>query len=87
MKAIILIIFIIGIIFITTGYQKNENNNQPTKIEYRYIPRTFYEEQLNNVDLKKLYSDMFDKKSTWSTYPFNDNNNNEFIENISPFDN
>ena len=85
MKAIILIIFIIGIIFITTGYQKNENNNQPTKIEYRYIPRTFYEEQLNNVDLKKLYSDMFDKKSTWSTYPFNDNN--EFIENISPFNN
>lgn len=84
MKAIILIIFIIGIVLITTGYHKNQNKNQPTKIEYRYIPRTFYEEQLNNVDLKKLYSDMFDKKSTWSTYPFNDNNH-DFIEKISPF--
>ena len=81
MRIVIIIIFIIGIVFIVTGYMENFKQCPLPKIEYRYIPRSFYEEQVSPVDLKKTYSDMFNSPSTWSTYPFNDklgnyNNNN-----------
>ena len=42
------------------------------KIEYRYIPRNFYEEQITENNLKSLYSDMFNKSDTWSKYPVGD---------------
>tara|TARA_Y100000385_G_scaffold190689_2_gene197094 strand:+ start:2014 stop:2292 length:279 start_codon:yes stop_codon:yes gene_type:complete len=90
MKAIILMIFIIGIVCITIGYKNNYSKCPPPTIEYRYIPRTFYEEQITNVDLKNLYSNIFNEKSTWSTYPFNEsnskyneNNYDNFIETSS----
>jgi len=66
---------------------ENKRICPPPKIEYRYIPRTFYEEQVNSINLKNLYSGLFDKPDTWSTYPFNENistynrnNFNNFID-------
>ena len=72
MKSLVLIIFIIGIVFITVGYMENYNKCPPPRIEYRYIPRSFYEEQVSSINLKNFYSDIFNEPSTWSTYPFND---------------
>ena len=87
MKSIVFIIFIIGIIFITIGYTQNYNKCPPPQIEYRYIPRSFYEEQITSMNLKNFYSDVFNQPSTWSTYPFNNksamynkNNYSNFIE-------
>lgn len=86
MKSIILLIFITGIIFFIHGYYKQFNKFNLKKIQYRYIPKNLYDQQMESVDLKKLYSDMFNKKNTWSTYPFNDNlydyNNNNFKKKI-----
>ena len=72
MKSIILILFIIGIIFITIGYTQNYSQCPAPKIEYRYVPRSFFEEQITSINLKKYYSDVFNQPSTWATYPFND---------------
>ncbi len=69
MKSFILILFVIGIVLITVGYMENYKNCPLPKIEYRYIPRSFYEEQITNVNLKNLYSDMFNNADTWSKYP------------------
>ena len=71
MKSIIIIMFIIGLLLLVSGYIEKKNNCPAPKIEYRYIPRSFYEEQISSNDLKKTYSDMFNEPSTWSTYPFN----------------
>lgn len=35
------------------------------KIEYRFIPRTYYEEQLSNSDLTSKMSNMFNYESPW----------------------
>lgn len=57
------------------------------KIEYRYIPRNFYEEQVTENNLKNTYSDMFNKADTWAKYPLGDidnkggNNLDNFIKN------
>lgn len=74
MKSFILIIFIIGIVFVTIGYMENYNKCPPPQIQYRYIPRSFYEEQVSSTNIRKFYSDIFNEPDTWSTYPFNENN-------------
>jgi hypothetical protein len=78
MKAIILILFIIGLISITIGYVENYKDCPPTQIEYRFIPRNFYEEQVSSVNLKNFYSDMFNAPSVWEQYPFKVNTSENF---------
>jgi len=39
-----------------------ENN---VKVEYKFIPRTYYEEQLSNSDLSMKVASMFNKESPW----------------------
>ena len=86
MKSLILILLVVGLILITTGYTRNHKNCPPTKIEYRYIPRNFYEEQVTETKLTNTYSDMFNKADTWSRYPVgnvdtgNDNNLDNLID-------
>lgn len=48
---------------ITTGYhQKLQTSFKQEKIiEYRYIPRSYIEEQMEPVNLQKSFSDMFQK--------------------------
>lgn len=62
MKSIILLLFVIGICLVTTGYQKKVLKNYEIKkqVEYRFIPRNIYDEQLGNPQVVKSFSDMFD---------------------------
>lgn len=48
MRSIIFLILFIGIILMVIGYTRKERNKEKqfTKIEYRYIPRNLYMEQL-----------------------------------------
>ena len=54
MRSLSLLFLIIGIIFITIGYNEKVSKCPLPKIEYRYIPRNFYEEQNSQVNLKNL---------------------------------
>jgi hypothetical protein len=81
MKSFILILLIVGIVLLTVGYTQNYKNCPLPKIEYRYIPRSFYEEQVSSVNLKNLYSDMFNEPDTWSKYPVG---NVESIDKFNP---
>ena len=86
MRSLSLLFLIIGIIFIVIGYNERISKCPSPKIEYRYIPRNFYEEQNSQVNLKNLYSNIFDKSSAWSKYPLGDidisgnNNMQNFID-------
>ena len=63
MKSIILLLLVLGVMMITTGYhQKMQDNFKQEKIiEYRYIPRSLFEEQIEPVNLQQSFSDMFKK--------------------------
>lgn len=65
MKPIILTLFLAGIIFLVVGYVNQIKKCPPPKIEYRFIPRTFEEEQNNPVLVSQLFRDMFEEPSTW----------------------
>ena len=50
---------ILGIILITIGISRMYFTKDNSKVIYRYIPRTFNEEQNNPVPLSDLYGRMF----------------------------
>ena len=74
MKTIVLFLFIIGIVMIVVGYTREVSKVENTKIEYRYIPRNQYEDQMQSDSVSTIFSSMFDNQSVWNTYPFNSSN-------------
>lgn len=63
MKSLVLLLLVLGVMMITSGYhQKLQTSFKQEKIiEYRYIPRSYIEEQLEPVNLQKSFADMFQK--------------------------
>lgn len=55
----------IGILFIAIGYVNQIKKTIPV-IEYRYIPRTFEEEQENPIKVGKEFNSMFEEPDVWS---------------------
>ncbi len=73
MKSFILFIFVIGIILLTTGYQKQLTRHIEVQkeIEYRFIPRSIYEEQMGQPEISQSFADMFEKQDIFMTNPYN----------------
>jgi len=65
MKSVVLLLFFTGLMFIILGYQKQLNILPNPKIEYRYIPRTFYDEQLSSGNVLKQFSSLFENENPW----------------------
>uniref|UniRef100_A0A6C0J9B6 Uncharacterized protein n=1 Tax=viral metagenome TaxID=1070528 RepID=A0A6C0J9B6_9ZZZZ len=61
MRSLSFFFFMLGIIFITIGYMNNklEEKHSAPKIEYRFVPRTIYDDQIESIDVNNTYSDMF----------------------------
>ena len=61
MKTVVVLILFIGMFFIVQGVyeQKLKESIENKKVEYKFIPRTYYEEQLESSELTskvgKLY--------------------------------
>ncbi len=64
MKSLIIFFFFIGVIFIIMGQRSDICS--PPRVEYRYIPRTFEQEQLDKTPILATYGDLFTKASPFS---------------------
>jgi hypothetical protein len=67
-KSIILFMFFAAIILIIIGVyeQKLTVAEQNRKIEYRFVPRTYYEEQIGQKgDVTDKMANIFNKESPW----------------------
>ena len=71
MKSFILFLFLTGILTIIVSYMRKMKTKVKTKIEYRYIPRNYINDQFNPPKLEKVYDDMFENRTPWMTYPLN----------------
>lgn len=65
MKSIILLLFIIGIIFIAVGYYKDNQQCPPPIVQFRYVPKTFSQEQDVEEPILSTFSSMFKDNSAW----------------------
>jgi len=64
-KHLMVIFIFIGILFITINIIKADQKCQESKIIYRYIPRTFEEEQDEPVLVSDIFKTMFTQQSPW----------------------
>jgi len=66
-KIIILLILFIGTVLITIDVTKikSDLSRKVPKVIYRYIPRTFEEEQEDPVPVSDVFSTMFSQPSPW----------------------
>jgi len=67
MKQFIMLIMFVGIVLIMQGIyeQKLKQASENVKIEYRFIPRTYYEEQLANSTVSSTMKNMFNGNEPW----------------------
>jgi len=67
MKTIIVLILFLGLFFIINGIyeQKLKDVETKEKVVYKFIPRTYYEEQLREGTLGEKMYDMYNGDSPW----------------------
>jgi len=65
-KSILLLLLIIGIILIAISISKTQQSCPPQKIVYKYVPRTFDEEQDEPVYASDIFKAMFTQPSAWN---------------------
>jgi hypothetical protein len=61
MQALSFFFFMLGIIFITVGYveHKTQKQTEGKIVEYRFVPRSIYDEQIESTNVLDVQSKMF----------------------------
>jgi hypothetical protein len=67
MKSIIFFLLFVGMVLVIHGiYQQKYNELEKNlRVEYRFIPRTYYDEQLTDSTVSAQFKNMFSKESPW----------------------
>lgn len=67
MQSIVVFLLFIGMLMVVHGIydEKLRALKDNVRVEYRFIPRTYYEEQLAGADLMGTYKNMFERDSPW----------------------
>jgi hypothetical protein len=67
MKPIITLLLFMGMFLIVSGVyqQKFENMEKLVRTEYKFIPRSLYEDAMTTPDLVALYGSHFDVSDPW----------------------
>lgn len=67
MKTLVILVLFVGMFLIIQGVyeEKLKAEKENKQIEYKFIPRTYYEEQLQSGELQGKMSRMFDQVSPW----------------------
>ena len=70
MKLLILLTLFTGILLIMNGIyeEKVKRLERDVKVEYRFIPRSYYDEQIFSNQFSSKFSNLFDEEQNgWST--------------------
>jgi hypothetical protein len=68
MQSITVFILFVGVFLIVHGVyeEKFRSLEDNVRVEYRFLPRTYYEEQLANTDVSGKFKNMFETSSPWN---------------------
>jgi hypothetical protein len=66
-KAIVVLIIFLGLLFISIEITRIQAGmtRKKDKVIYRYIPRTFEEEQIDPIPVSDVFETMFSQPSPW----------------------
>jgi hypothetical protein len=66
MDILVLLMLIIGIIFVSISWFKNELHCPPPRIIYKYVPANVIDTQFSKENLpSNIYNDMFNSDNIW----------------------
>lgn len=65
MQFLLISILVAALVFIIIGFFKGNQVCPPRRIEYRYVPRNFIEDQLEPVSVSEIFGDMFRNPTVW----------------------
>ena len=65
MRQLVLFLFFIGVMAVVVGYVQQNKQCPSDRVEYRFIPRTFQEDQDNPVSVVELFDTMFHEPTPW----------------------
>jgi len=65
MRTIFIALLFIGITIIIIGVVRSQMHCPPNKVEYRYVPRTFVEEQNDPTPITEIFAKMFLEPTPW----------------------
>ena len=82
MNSLPLLFLLLGMFFILVGYYKFNKDCPPAKIEYRYIPRTFYNEQMSPGNVQQTFNNMFSSNTAWMNHPLGTDNSKSNSNNL-----
>lgn len=74
MKSLVILFLFIGLFMIVQGIneQKITDLKKQTRVEYKFIPRTLYDEQLADPTVAQNFAHMFETSSSWEKRKIND---------------
>jgi hypothetical protein len=85
LTVIMQIIFCIGLILIIIDLTRIYNACPAPKTIYRYVPRTFIEEQENPVPMDDIFYDMFNNPTPWVASVDTERKKNDIGENLNRY--
>jgi hypothetical protein len=65
MNSFVFLFLLIGIMMMFIGYLKSNQSCPPPIVEYRYIPRSFEDEQVLETPVLSIFGKMFSDVSPW----------------------
>ena len=67
MHSLLLLLLFVGMFMVVHGVydQRFRALKDNVRVEYRFIPRTYYEEQLSNSNVSGMFQNMFEGTSPW----------------------
>ena len=65
MKALVFLLMFIGFVFVVIGFVKTNQECPPPIVQFRYIPKTFNEEQNVQVPVSSIFGKMFNDITPW----------------------
>lgn len=67
MRSIIFFLLVVGMFMVMHGIyeQKYKALQENKRVEYKFLPRTYYEEQIADTDVAGKFKTMFSKESPW----------------------
>jgi len=66
MRAIVILFLLIGICLVVVGYVKSNQSCPPPVVEFKYIPRSFEDDQILQRPVMSIFGQMFSGDDAWT---------------------
>jgi hypothetical protein len=66
MRAIVILFLLVGVCLVVVGYVQSNQSCPPPVVEFKYLPRSFEDEQNLPRPLMSIFGQMFDGDDAWT---------------------